>query len=48
VEGDEEEDDGDEWLKGIETCSGKGKDGAGHEHVKVVVDEKQHKRRFFH
>lgn len=42
----EGEDEGDEWLKSIETCS-RGEKPA-HEHEKVMVDEKQHKRRFFH
>ena len=41
----EDEDDGDEWVKGIVPCS------AGvlpnHLHIKVAVDEKQHKRKFF-
>jgi len=41
-----EDDDGDEWLKSIETCS-RG-DKPAHEHEKLMVDEKQHKRRFFH
>ena len=41
----EEEDDGDEWLKGIVPCS---EDvPPNHVHIKVAVDEKQHKRRFF-
>jgi serine/threonine protein kinase len=41
----EEEDDGDEWLKSIVPCS----EGVApnHVHIKVTVDEKQHKRRFF-
>lgn len=41
----EEEDDGDSWLKSIVTC------GPGvqpkHTHIKVAVDEKAHKKRFF-
>lgn len=41
----EDEDDGDEWLKSIETChAGR---AAQHTHIKVAVDEKAHKRRFF-
>jgi len=41
----EEEDDGDEWLKSIVPCS----EGVppNHVHIKVNVDEKQPKRRFF-
>jgi len=46
-----EEDDGDDWLKSIYYCS---KDpnpppipGQYHEHTKIMVDEKQHKKRFF-
>jgi len=41
-----EEDDGDEWLKAINCCSIPDM-GSNHVHTKVVVDEKQHKRRFF-
>jgi hypothetical protein len=41
----EEEDDGDEWLKSIETCRQGGR--AVHVHIKVAADEKQGKRRFF-
>ncbi|KII88616.1 hypothetical protein PLICRDRAFT_176186 [Plicaturopsis crispa FD-325 SS-3] len=41
-----EEDDGDEWLRGIEPCSRPGV-VPKHVHVKVAADEKQHKRRFF-
>jgi len=41
-----EEDDGDEWLKNINCCSIPDT-AAGHVHTKVVVDEKQHKKRFF-
>lgn len=46
---DEEGDDGDEWLKGIETCSAYAALGkpAPHEHCKVPIDEKQGKKRFF-
>ena len=44
----EEEDDGDAWLKSLKTCSTL-KPGAqpDHTHIKVTVDEKAHKRRFF-
>ncbi|KAJ7632533.1 other/HAL protein kinase [Roridomyces roridus] len=42
----EEEDDGDEWLKSIEPCSRAGV-VPKHMHIKVAVDEKQGKRRFF-
>jgi hypothetical protein len=44
----EEEDDGDAWLKSIKPCSTL-KTGirAEHVHIKVTVDEKAHKRRFF-
>ena len=42
-----EGDEGDEWLRDIEACSAVGKN-ATHAHIKVVVDEKQHKKRFFH
>ena len=42
----EEEDDGDAWLKGIKTCSTPGAQ-ADHTHIKVAVEEKAHKRRFF-
>ena len=41
-----EEDDGDEWLKTINCCSILDT-VTDHIHTKVVVDEKQHKRRFF-
>jgi len=41
----EEEDDGDEWLKSIVTCSDA--QPSNHVHIKVAVDEKQQKRRFF-
>jgi len=41
-----EEDDGDEWLKGANCCSIP--DAVpDHVHTKILVDEKQHKRRFF-
>jgi serine/threonine protein kinase len=43
----EEEDDGDAWLKGIKTCSTFGVGQSGHSHIKVNVEEKAHKRRFF-
>ena len=42
----EEEDDGDGWLKSIHPCSESAKT-PDHVHIKVVVDEKQHKRKFF-
>ncbi|KAJ7452513.1 other/HAL protein kinase [Mycena galericulata] len=42
----EEEDDGDEWLRSIEPCSREGV-VPKHMHIKVHVDEKQGKRRFF-
>ncbi|KAI0362244.1 Pkinase-domain-containing protein [Trametes cingulata] len=42
----EEEDEGDEWLKSIVPCSVPGVQ-PGHDHIKVDVDEKHHKRRFF-
>ena len=41
-----EEDDGDEWLKAVNCCSIPGT-VSDHVHTKVVVDEKQHKKRFF-
>ena len=41
-----EEDEGDEWLKGIVPCSVEGATPR-HVHIKVNVDEKHHKRRFF-
>lgn len=41
-----DEDDGDEWLKSIETCSTPGVVPL-HVHIKVAVDEKQGKKRFF-
>jgi serine/threonine protein kinase len=42
----EDEDDGDEWLKSIVPCSRPGVPPQ-HVHIKVTVDEKQSKRRFF-
>jgi serine/threonine protein kinase len=44
----EEEDDGDAWIKSLKPCSTL-KTGvrAEHVHVKVTVEEKGHKRRFF-
>ncbi|KAJ7098008.1 other/HAL protein kinase [Mycena belliarum] len=42
----EDEDDGDEWLRSIEPCSREGV-VPKHVHIKVTVDEKQGKRRFF-
>ncbi|KAI0375021.1 Pkinase-domain-containing protein, partial [Pilatotrama ljubarskyi] len=42
----EEEDEGDEWLKSIVPCSVPGVH-PNHSHIKVDVDEKHHKRRFF-
>lgn len=44
----EEMDEGDEWLRSIVPCSSL-EPGVkpGHTHIKVSVDEKQHKRRFF-
>jgi hypothetical protein len=42
----DEEDDGDEWLKGINCCSAHGATPQ-HTHIKIAVDEKQHKRKFF-
>lgn len=41
-----EEDDGDEWLKTINCCSIPDT-CPDHIHTKIVIDEKQHKRRFF-
>jgi serine/threonine protein kinase len=44
----EEEDDGDAWLKSIQTCSTlKPNAKPEHVHIKVAVEEKGHKRRFF-
>jgi hypothetical protein len=44
----DEEDDGDAWLKSIKTCSIlKPNAKPEHTHIKVTVDEKVHKRRFF-
>ena len=45
-QGDNDDDDGDEWLKAINCCSIPGTI-PNHEHTRIVVDEKQHKRRFF-
>ncbi|KAI0720969.1 hypothetical protein C8T65DRAFT_692488 [Cerioporus squamosus] len=42
----EDEDEGDEWLKSIIPCSVEGHIPT-HQHIKVTVDEKHHKRRFF-
>lgn len=42
----DEEDDGDAWLKSIKACSMPGMIPE-HAHIKVTVDEKAHKRRFF-
>ncbi|TBU35851.1 hypothetical protein BD311DRAFT_801434 [Dichomitus squalens] len=42
----EEEDEGDPWLKSIVPCSTEGVKPQ-HYHLKVDVDEKHHKRRFF-
>jgi serine/threonine protein kinase len=44
----EEEDDGDAWLKSLKTCSTlKPSAQPDHTHIKVTVDEKAQKRRFF-
>lgn len=43
----EEEDEGDEWLKSIMPCSQAQLSPPPHSHIKVTVDEKHHKRRFF-
>ena len=44
----DEEDDGDAWLKSIKTCSTLEPNAKPeHVHIKVAVDEKAHKRRFF-
>jgi serine/threonine protein kinase len=42
----EDEDDGDEWIKNLETCSTRGS-SRSHGHIKVATDEPQSKRRFF-
>ncbi|PPQ70961.1 hypothetical protein CVT24_009961 [Panaeolus cyanescens] len=42
----EEEDDGDEWLKGIAPCSNHGIEPK-HVHIQVPTEEKSGKRRFF-
>lgn len=45
----EEEDDGDAWLKSIKACSTlKPNAKPEHKHISVNVEEKAHKRRFFH
>jgi len=43
----EDEDDGDEWLKNIKSCSQSGAEPC-HVHIKVPVDEKQGRKKFFH
>jgi hypothetical protein len=44
----DEEDDGDAWLKSMKTCSTlKPNAKPEHVHIKVTVEEKAHKRRFF-
>jgi len=44
----DEEDDGDAWLRGIKTCSTLKPDAKPeHVHIKVTVEEKAQKRRFF-
>lgn len=45
-EDEEDEDDGDEWIRNINTCS-VSCGSPNHVHVKVQVDEKGSKRRFF-
>ena len=42
----DEEDEGDDWLKSIIPCSVEGHIPQ-HTHIKVTVDDKHHKRRFF-
>jgi hypothetical protein len=42
----DDEDDGDEWIKGIQACSGSHVE-YNHTHIKIAVEEKQHKRKFF-
>jgi hypothetical protein len=42
----EDDDDGDEWIKSLEPCSKEGV-APGHLHIKVAVDEKQGKKKFF-
>jgi serine/threonine protein kinase len=42
----DEEDDGDEWLKSISTCSNESLT-PNHMHVKVAIEETKGKRRFF-
>jgi hypothetical protein len=41
----DEDDDGDEWVKGIDCCSHGGK--PGHSHIKVIQEEKT-KKKLFH
>lgn len=44
----EDEDEGDEWLRSIKPCSELAEGQMSqHSHIKVAVDEKAHKRRFF-
>jgi len=44
----EEEDDGDEWLKGISQCSSLAKGATPlHSHVRMPQEEKPAKKRFF-
>lgn len=43
----EDEDDGDDWLKNIKSCSQSGVEPC-HVHIKVPVDEKQGRKKFFH
>jgi hypothetical protein len=42
----EDEDEGDHWIKSLEPCSGEGVQPR-HLHIKVAVDEKQGKKKFF-
>ena len=42
----EDEDEGDLWLKGLEPCSAEGLQPK-HLHIKIAVDEKQGKKKFF-
>lgn len=42
-----EQDDGDEWVKGIECCSHHPGKQVGHVHIKVVADDKP-KKKLFH
>ncbi|TCD61088.1 serine/threonine protein kinase [Steccherinum ochraceum] len=41
-----EEDEGDDWLRNIDPCSREGVQ-PGHVHVKIPIDDKAHKKRFF-